>query len=132
MNKAAQADSGHEARGLAFLETEQFEAAAAEFRKGIAAQSDSTRLRFLLGEALEKWGARFDEAAAVYEELLRLNPGHAEAHLRLGAILEYNVGDDTRALSLYQRYLELDPNSPRRAEVERWIHDLRQSSAAFE
>lgn len=56
-------------------------------------------------------GGRPQEAFQAFQEVLRLEPNHVEAHFRLGAILwaQRNIA---QALQLMQRSAELAPNNP--------------------
>ncbi|HWP40175.1 MAG TPA: tetratricopeptide repeat protein [Tepidisphaeraceae bacterium] len=64
-----------------------------------------------LGNALAKLG-RHSEAIECYETVLRLQPGHREAHNNLGKLLS-ELGQGNQAIPMLQRAVELAPQNPR-------------------
>lgn len=57
-------------------------------------------------------------AAARYEEATRWNPGFAEAYLRLGEARE-KLKDAAGAQKAFEKYLELEPEGKRAAEIRK-------------
>ncbi len=68
---------------------------------------DSTRLDFLAAEYHQL--EMFNEAAAVMEEIVRMRPGDARAHLFLGTYHLLYQRDEVRARGDFERALELKP-----------------------
>lgn len=52
---------------------------------------------------------KFDEAAAQYRELIKINPEHAEAHANLGVVLS-RLGKYKNAITEYETTLRINPN----------------------
>lgn len=67
----------------------------------------------------------YPAAASRFEEALKWNPKLAAAWLRLGDARE-KKGEATKALEAYRKYLEMDPHSKKRHEVERSIARLER------
>jgi len=63
---------------------------------------------FARGIALEEDPGTQQEAIALYEQVLQLEPGHAAAHINLGTIY-YNRQDYARAEKHYRKAVEVDP-----------------------
>ena len=63
---------------------------------------------FARGIALEEDPGTQQEAIALYEQVLQLEPGHAAAHINLGTIY-YNRQDYARAEEHYRKAVEVDP-----------------------
>lgn len=57
-------------------------------------------------------------AAARFEEATRWNPGYAEAYLRLGEARE-KLKDTAGAQKAFEKFLELEPDGRRAAEVRK-------------
>jgi tetratricopeptide (TPR) repeat protein len=75
-----------ENRGVRALDSGDFPAAAAAFRKGVELAPDNPSLRHKLGTALSLMG---DTRGAVeqFQETVRRSPGFAQAHYSLGVLL---------------------------------------------
>ncbi|MDE0683745.1 MAG: tetratricopeptide repeat protein [Candidatus Poribacteria bacterium] len=65
-------------RGLVFLNSRQYDQAAAAFKRVIKADANSMEAHYGLGQAYLEIGA-FDDAKAAAETALRLNPSHQKA-----------------------------------------------------
>ncbi|MCS7047733.1 MAG: LysM peptidoglycan-binding domain-containing protein [Verrucomicrobiae bacterium] len=63
----------------------------------------------------------FAAAAELYRKALRVNPDLAGAHLELGLLYDDKLGDPIAAIYHYRCFLELRPDSPKRALVEDFI-----------
>ena len=75
-----------ENRGIRALNSGDFPAAAAHFRKGVELAPDNPSIRHKLGTALSLTG---DTRGAVeqFEETVRRSPGFPQAHYSLGVLL---------------------------------------------
>ena len=67
---------------------------------------------------------QYDNAVKTYEEVLKLDPNHSLAHFVLGSIYYYKLSENEKALPLLERYLELEPDTPYKAEVDGIIADI--------
>lgn len=75
-----------------------------------------------LGIAYRQQG-QFAKARDAYQRAIALDPGYAAAALNLGILYDLYLGDTSRALELYGRYLALMPNGD--ATVTKWVADLK-------
>ena len=66
-------------RGLVFLNSRQYDQAAAAFKRVIKADASSVEAHYGLGQAYLEIGA-FDDAKTAADTVLRLNPNHQKAH----------------------------------------------------
>ena len=64
---------------------------------------------FARGVQLEEAPATQDEAIAIYQKVVEMDPAHAAAYINLGT-LYYNRQDFTRAEEFYRRATAADPN----------------------
>lgn len=67
---------------------------------------------------------RFDDAAQAYRRALALDDTYARAHLNLGILLDLYLDEPARALTHYERYLQLQPGAD--GLVNKWIVELKQ------
>lgn len=62
-----------------------------------------------------------DGAVELYRDVLAENPNLAKAHLELGLLVDDRYQDDVTAIYHYRRYLELRPDTEKRAMLEQLI-----------
>ena len=72
-------------RGIVFLNSRQYDQAAAAFKRVIKVEVDSVEAHYGLGQAYLEVGA-FDDATTAAEAVLRLNPNHNQARELLQVI----------------------------------------------
>lgn len=94
-----------------------------------AVQLSPTQPRFFneLGIAYRANG-QFTQAEQAYERALALDAKFAAAVLNLGILHDLYLGNGTKALALYERYLALA--QPADATVTKWATDLRRRHPA--
>ena len=98
----------HLARGKLAFEARQFDEAAIEFRKAVAAGPNNVAARINLGVTLSQLGDA-QGAAEQFEEAIRLEPGRVNAHYNL-AILLAGQNSHEKAIAHLQSALAVDPN----------------------
>jgi tetratricopeptide (TPR) repeat protein len=89
---------------------EKYQAALPLIEKGLAAEPESPVLRFRKATALERTG-RFDESAAIFEELIASDPDHAPALNYLGYMRIERGTEVEKGLALVRRALQIDANN---------------------
>ena len=87
MRNSLRSPSAYEREGIQALAREDWEAAAAAFRRGIELAPANPSLRHRLGTALFMMGDE-REGRAQFEDALRVSPEYPQAHYSLGLILE--------------------------------------------
>ncbi len=104
---APQSADAHAVMGDLLIDASEPEAAEAEFRHALEAETSAT-VKTKLGEALRLQG-KFDEAVAELRDAARLDPRSARAQSGLGLALraQKNLAESTAA---YQESLRLDPD----------------------
>jgi len=95
-------------QGVVLYRLGRYDEAADAYRRGRASGSGEAPL--LLGITLQKLG-RIDEAVDALEDAVRLNPGEARAHTRLGGIYE-GRGQIEKARAHFRQALAADPSDP--------------------
>ncbi|KAL9187424.1 hypothetical protein ACHAXT_001527 [Thalassiosira profunda] len=102
---AAAADV-HEALGVVYNVSRDYDAAAAAFRRALAVRPDDYQLHNRLGATLAN-GNRSDEALPAYREALRLKPRYARGWLNM-AISHSNLHNYPEAARCYLQTLALN------------------------
>lgn len=95
-------------RGKVAFEAQRYAAAAAEFRKAVAAKPDSVTARVNLGAALSQIGD-LDGAVKQFEEALRIEPGKANAHYNL-AVLRARQNKHAESIAHLRSALNVEPD----------------------
>jgi Flp pilus assembly protein TadD len=111
---------------------EKYQAALPLIEKGLAAEPQSSALRFRKATALERTG-RFDESAAIFEELIAAEPDHAPALNYLGYMRIERGAEVEKGLELVRRALQLDANNGAYVDSLGWgLYRLGRFSEASE
>jgi tetratricopeptide (TPR) repeat protein len=106
----------YKAQGVVLHRQKRFEEEAEAYRRGLPA--GGAEARFLLGTILKRLD-RLDEAATALQDAIRLDPGYARAHSRLGEIYALR-GDVAHAKEQFRKALEADPaDATARAGLDR-------------
>ena len=107
--------------GWSYFNTDRFEESSAAYAKAIELSPNNAELRSAYGEALVRAAAGnvTDEAKAVFERTLQLNPADSRAHFFIGLSKE-QAGDKMSALNDWIAILNHGDSS------EPWFADLTQ------
>jgi tetratricopeptide (TPR) repeat protein len=95
-------------RGLEAMQTGDFAAAVAHFRRALELEPRNPSLGHMLATSLHQLG-QADAAIRQFEEVLRWAPTHARAHFSLGVILE-SQGRDQAAASRFAAAVKYEPD----------------------
>lgn len=109
--------------GNHYFDHQQFHDAMVIYRKALEIDSTALDVRTDYAAALNVMGD-FAGAKRELEKVLAQNPKHIVATFNLGVVY-INSGDNANARKYWSRYLELDPNSPRAAEVKKMLAELK-------
>ncbi len=85
-----------------------FDAAEQAYLEAIASQPDDWYVRSHLG-AFYFRQVRLEDALLSFQEVIRLTPGNARAHLNLGAALQM-LGREEEAIAAYETSISIKPN----------------------
>lgn len=84
---------------------------------------------FADGVSFQKNG-RYNEAIEAYTRLLKDYPDESKAHYNLGMIYAYKVVNNKLALMYFDKFLSLDSENPKAADVAEIMCILQSSSPA--
>ncbi len=113
---------GKTERGDATLPAE-----ADKLEAALKADPKQPRLLNQLGIAQRQQG-QFDKAREAYEAAIALDPNAAAPTLNLAILFDLYLGDNARALALYQRALELSPADA--STLGKWVAELKARKPA--
>lgn len=113
------------AKGFRDLEIGEYDRGLKFFQQEVDHHPDSAAARMGIGMALKLKG-KPGEALAALRRATEVEPDYAEAHYQLGALLETNK-DYAEACKSFERYLQLDPLSSKKASVEDRIRNCKQN-----
>jgi predicted Zn-dependent protease len=103
----------------------RFELAEASLHRAIEQQADHAQALYLLGEVARQRHGEGDlqRSEERYRQAIAANAGYADPHKALGMLL-LKRGDKPAATTELRQYLQLAPDAPDRAYVERELRNL--------
>lgn len=107
--------------GILLASFNRFEAALATLNEAAALFRDNAEVLFAKGTVLEQAG-RTKEAMDVMENILRVDPQHAQALNYIGYTLADQNRELPRALELLTKADEISPHSPQILDSLAWVH----------
>lgn len=114
--------------GVCYIQLGKLDQAAAVFRKGLAAAVRyKGELYYNLGVVYVQQGKNAF-AVDMFGEAIAVNPAFASAFLNR-ANARVNIKDFPGAVTDYRRFLDLEPGSPKRPQIESLIGLLERSAA---
>jgi cytochrome c-type biogenesis protein CcmH/NrfG len=109
--------------GNHYFDHQQFHDAMVIYRKALEIDSGDMNVRTDFAAALNFMGD-FAGAKRELEKVLKKKPDHIVANFNLGVVY-INTGDNGNTRKYWNRYLELDPSSPRALEVRKMLAELK-------
>jgi tetratricopeptide (TPR) repeat protein len=86
-------------------------------------QYNSQRVTTLMGQLYQQATGSYSAALTDYQTAAKLQPHNANAQFQVATAAE-SAGQYAVALAALKKYLELDPNSPQRSQIEQAIKQL--------
>ncbi len=119
------ADIGSRIRlGNLLMDANRFAEAVEQYTKILESQPNNQNVRVDMGTCYRRMG-RSDIAIATFKEAIKMMPTHANAHLNLGVTYYDDMQIYDLAVIEFEGYIKLEPNSPRRSELESVIAQIR-------
>ncbi len=98
-----------------------------EYQRVLAARPGDADVRTDLGVSQRESG-QSAQAAASFRQALVDNPRHANAQFNLGVVLAYDLGDKAGGIAAWERFLDLETDPQRQAQVRQALAELRNSN----
>jgi len=109
--------------GNHYFDHQQFHDAMVIYKKALEINPSDLDVRTDFAAALNFMGD-FVGAKRELEKVLAKSPDHIVATFNLG-VVHINTGDNGAARKYWNKYLELDPSSPRAQEVRKLLAELK-------
>ncbi|MCI0596306.1 MAG: tetratricopeptide repeat protein, partial [candidate division Zixibacteria bacterium] len=109
--------------GNHYFDHRQFHDAMVLYKKALEIEPGNWDVRTDFAAALNFMGD-FAGAKKELEKVLAQSPNHVVANFNLG-VVHINMGENQEARKCWNRYLELDPSSPRAVEVRKLLAELK-------
>jgi tetratricopeptide (TPR) repeat protein len=117
--------------GISYQQLDLLDDAIAVFLKILPRGGDETaRIAFNLGNLYYSKG-NIPSAEQYYTQALQADPAYTSAYLNRANIL-LEAGSVAEAVADYERYLSLEPRSPKRPRVEQLLASIKEEIAAEE
>lgn len=94
------------------------------YEKALATNPNLEQAVYNIGVLYSRKG-KVDDAIRLYMRLIREHPNNAQAHYNLAVLYDNQTKNNERAIHHYSRYLQLEPNTTKKAEIEERIRRLR-------
>jgi len=101
--------------------------AAAEYYKRALVIHDDLDVRTDLGTMLF-YSKHYDESMAELSKVLAVNPNHAQALFNLGVVYLHGKNNPQKALEIWQKLVDTNPDFPEIAVVKQQIQALKDST----
>jgi Flp pilus assembly protein TadD len=117
----------HANLGVIYRQAGKLNESASELEQAVKINPNQPIYFNQLGVTYRQLG-KFDKARDAYEKAIALDANYAAPTLNLGILYDLYLGDGTRALELYGRYLALSPSGD--AVVTKWVAELKNRKPA--
>jgi len=111
--------------GNLYMDSKRFKEAAELYGRSLEIDPKNTDVRVDMGTCYRSMGSP-DIALQNYAKAIEINPNHANAHLNSGVVLFDDMKNYPAAIKEFERFLEIEPDSPRAAQIRSLIADLKK------
>lgn len=115
-----------ERMGTLYLEAGEYDQATRWLSAAVKLNGGDLHTRNHLALSLAGQG-RLDEAIAEYEAALTIDPAHPQSLLGLGRVLLYGKNDMQRGLEVWEKLIEVAPNSPEAESIREGLETLKEA-----
>jgi tetratricopeptide (TPR) repeat protein len=112
--------------GDIYFDMRQFDNAADYYQRSLTIHPQDPNIETDLATCYHYLG-RHDKALEILDNVLQYSPGFSQAMFNKGIVLAYGKGNEKDGIAVWEDLLRADPNSPRKAEIEQKIGQLKGS-----
>jgi tetratricopeptide (TPR) repeat protein len=110
--------------GSCYLKKQDFEQAKKAFEQSLELSPEDEILAYNVGEIYFS-NQQIEEALHYFELAAQIKPGWSDPYLKLGYVY-LNKGDNIKAIENLEKFLALEPDSPRSASAKEIIKQLKK------
>jgi cytochrome c-type biogenesis protein CcmH/NrfG len=115
--------------GNTTMDAQRFSEAVEAYGKALEFDPNNVDVRVDRGICYRRMG-RSDKAVEHFKKGTEIDPTHLMAHKNLGIVLAYDLRKYNEAADYFEKYLQLAPNAPDRAQIEGIVKELRATAEA--
>jgi len=113
--------------GNILMDARRFDEAVDAYRKALDIDPSNVNVRVDMGTSY-RYAGMPQKAVEEFRKAVKADPKHPYAHLNLGVVLAFDLGDTKGGIREFETFLKLAPNDPRAAEVGEEIKRLKAAS----
>jgi cytochrome c-type biogenesis protein CcmH/NrfG len=111
--------------GNLYFESQRPEEAIEAYRQYLAIKPDNPDVRTDMGIMCRKLG-QFDRALEEFRKAAQSDPKHANSRYNIGVVLLHDKRDIKGAITAWEEYLRVDPNSERAQRIRDQIEKIKK------
>ncbi len=109
--------------GDSLMDSQRFSEAIDAYDKSLALEPKNVNVLVDQGTCYRGVG-KFDKALEQYRKALKVDPNFPNAHLNMGVVLAYDLGNKAEGLKAFKKYIEVAPNAPNAPSIRQTIQEL--------
>ena len=113
--------------GNLYMDTQRYGKAVDMYTRALEIDPMNNNVRVDLGTCYRYLGSS-DKAVEAYRKAIEYDPNHANARLNLGVVLFDDMKKYPEAIKELEKFLELEPNSPRADDIRNILEQLKQQT----
>jgi cytochrome c-type biogenesis protein CcmH/NrfG len=115
--------------GNVTMDAQRYNEAIEAYGKALELDPDNVNVRVDRGVCYRRIG-RSDKAVEHFRKGIATDPRHLMARKNLGVVLAYDFNKYDEAADSFEKYLEMAPTAPDRAQIEGIVKELRAAAGA--
>jgi Tfp pilus assembly protein PilF len=113
--------------GNTYMDTKRYDKAIEMYQRALEIDPKNANVRVDMGTCYRGIGSS-DIAVEQYRKVIAEQPNHPNAHLNLGIVLFDDMKQYPEAIKELEKFLEIEPNSPRAGNIRNLVEQLKQQT----
>jgi cytochrome c-type biogenesis protein CcmH/NrfG len=115
--------------GNVTMDAQRYNEAIEAYGRALEIDPNNVNVRVDRGVCFRRIG-RSDQAVEHFKKGIEIDPTHLTAHRNMGIVLAFDLNKYGEAADYFEKYIELAPTAPDRAQTESIIKELRAATQA--